>query len=191
MAHQAVGLNTSFAISNGSSARGNDTISHQAEYLRVVAKGAGAHVAIGTLPTAAATNYYVAAGTAEVLTVGRPSSQRVVGVTTGTRTTIDFPEGTGSPFAPGDAVSLTINGAQSYLNFTHKIVHSVDTSSGVSGYFNTRITVNHDSSGISTNYSAPTSDLNYGELRGSFMVAAMGDGTGTLHYQQVQVTGNA
>ena len=47
----------------------------------------------------------------------------------------------------------------------------------------------YDSSGISTSYSAPGGGNNYAELRGSFMVAAMGDGAGTLHYQQVQISG--
>ncbi len=75
------------------------------------------------------------------------------------------------------------------MDFEHKIVSTVNNSSGQGGYFNTRITVDYDSSGIGTNYSAPGGGNNYAELRGSFMVAAMGDGAGTLHYQQVQISG--
>jgi len=186
MAHKPVGVNTFFALSSGSSVRGVATLSQQSDTLRVVAKGAGAHVAIGTLPTAAVTDYYVAAGEPETISLGGAASQRVVGVTTGATTTLDFPEGTGSPFVVGNAVSLTVTGAsgQENLNFTHKIVSSVDTSAGVGGYYSTRVVVDHDSSSV-TDALLSTS---YAELRGSFMVAAYGDGTGTLHYQQVQHT---
>ena len=89
-------------------------------------------------------DYFVHSGESEILAIGKPTSQRVVGVsTTETKTIIDFPEGTGSPFATGDAVTLTATN-QSYLDFTHKIVDSVDTSAGEGGYFSTRITVDHD-----------------------------------------------
>ena len=185
MAHKPVGVNTFFALSSGSSVRGVTALSQQSDTLRVVAKGAGAHVAIGTLPTAAVTDYYVAAGEPETISLV-VASQRVVGVTTGTTTTLDFPEGTGSPFVAGNAVSLTVTGAsgQENLNFSHKIVSSVDSTAGVGGYYSTRVVIDYDSSSVTTALS-PSS---YAELRGSFMVAARGDGSGTLHYQQVQHT---
>jgi hypothetical protein len=187
MGHKPVGVNSSFAISSGANARGVDKTLQQSDSLRVVAKGAGCHVAIGTLPTAAATNYYVHSGEAEVIALGAVKSNRVVGVTTtGTSTVIDFAEGTGSPFEAGDAVSLTVTG-QSYLDFTHKIVSSVNTSGGEDGFFSTRIVVDHD---YGVGY-AHTNVIGQAELRGSFMVAGFGDGTGTLHYQQVQSSGGA
>ena len=184
MAHNPVGVNSSFAITT-SSAQGVVAHAHQTDTLRVVAVSAGAHVAIGTNPTATTQNYFIASGNEASISIGRPSSQRVVGITTGATTTLDFPEGTGSPFAVGDAVSLTVTG-QSYYDFTHQMVSSVDASSGVGGYFGTRITVNYDSSGIVTAFNSP-----YAELRDSFKVAALGIGSGTVHYQQVQITGNA
>ena len=106
--------------------------------------------------------------------------------TTGTDTIIDFSEGTGSPFGVGDAVTLTVIG-QSYLNFTHKIVTSVDDTAGVGGFYSTRITVDHD---YGVGY-AHTNVIGQAELRGSFMVASFGDGGGTIHYQQVQSSGGA
>lgn len=184
MAHKPVGVNTFFALSSGSSVRGVTALSQQTDTLRVVAKGAGAHVAIGTLPTAAVTDYYVAAGEPETISLGTVLSQRVVGITTGATTTIDFPEGTGSPFEVGDAVSLTVTGQSDY-DFSHKIVSSVDASGGSSGYFSTRIVVDHDSSAGNPAALLATSQA---VLRKSFMVAARGDGSGTLHYQQVQHT---
>ena len=72
--------------------------------------------------------------TDEIIRLGTKSSQRVVGVTTGTTTIIDFPEGTGQmPFRVGDAVTLT--GVQIYLTFTHKIVDSVNVISGTTSTF--------------------------------------------------------
>ena len=64
---------------------------------------------------------------------------------------------------------------------------SVDTSSNVGGYFNTRIVINHDSSGVATAFGAP-----YAELRGSFKIGSIAAvGSGTLYAQQVQVSGVA
>ena len=187
MGHKPVGINSSFAIANATNKRGVNTTLQQSDSLRVVAKGAGCHVAIGTLPTAAATNYYIAAGYPEIISIGTVKSNRVVGVTTtGTSTVIDFAEGTGSPFEAGDAVTLSVTG-QSYLDFTHKIVSSVDTSGGSAGYFSTRIVVDND---YGVGY-AHTNVIGHAELRGSFMVAAFGDGTGVVHYQQVQSSGGA
>ena len=187
MGHKPVGVNSSFAIASAANRRGVDKTSQKTDSLRVLAKGAGCHVAIGTLPTAAATNYYIAAGYPEIISIGTVKSNRVVGVTTtGTSTVIDFAEGTGSPFEAGDAVTLSVTG-QSYLDFTHKIVSSVNTSGGEDGFFSTRIVVDHD---YGVGY-AHTNVIGQAELRGSFMVAAYGDGTGTLHYQQVQSSGGA
>ena len=186
MAHNPVGINSALPITSGASRRGVDTTSHQSEYLRVVAKGAGAHVAIGTLPTAAVTNYFVHSGEAEVISLGKPQSNRVTGVsTTGSTVVIDFAEGTGSPFGVGDAVTLSVTGQSDY-DFTHKIVKTVNNTAGRDGYHGTRIVVDHDSS---TGNPAELLSTSYAELRGSFMVAAYGDGSGTLHYQQIQSAG--
>ena len=187
MGHKPVGLNSSFAITSATNVRGVDKTPQQSDSLRVVAKGAGCHVAIGTFPTASARNYYVHAGESEVISLGSVQTNKVVGVsTTGTDTIIDFAEGTGSPFDAGDAVTLSVIG-QSYLNFTHKIVTSVNDTAGVGGFFSTRITIDHD---YGVGY-AHTNVIGDATLRGSFMVAAMGDGNGKIHYQQVQSSGGA
>jgi len=185
MAHNPVGINSALPIASAANRRGVDKTAHQSEYLRVVAKGAGAHVAIGTLPTATVANYFVHSGESEVISLGKPQSNRVTGITTGATTTIDFAEGTGSPFGVGDAVTLSVTGQTDY-NFTHKIVKTVDTTADRDGYHGTRIVVDHDSSAGNP---ASLLSTSYAELRGSFMVAAFGDGSGTLHYQQVQSAG--
>ena len=185
MAHNPVGINSTLAITTSSGAtRSVDKTLHKTDALRVVAVGAGAHIAIGTFPTATTANYYIASGESEVITLGACRNQTVIGIsTTGTTTVIDFPEGTGSPFQAGDSVTLTIAN-QDYWNFTHKIVASVDNTAGIDGFYNTRIIVNNDY-GVGYAHTALV-ETNFAELRDSFMVAALGDGTGTLHYQQVQ-----
>jgi hypothetical protein len=189
MAHNPVGINSALPINGSSSSRGLDTTLHKTDALRVVAVGAGAHVAIGTFPTATTANYYVAVGEEEVITLGACRNQKVVGLsTTGTTTVIDFPEGTGSPFQAGDAVTLTVAN-QDYWNFTHKIVASVNNTAGINGFYNTRITVNNDY-GVGYAHTSLIS-TNFAELRGSFMVAALGTGSGTLHYQQITTSKGA
>ena len=56
MAHRPVGAGTSITI-NATSAQ-SAAFSVQSSVLRVVAVGAGAHVAIGTNPTATNADYY-------------------------------------------------------------------------------------------------------------------------------------
>ena len=107
-------------------------------------------------------------------------------------TVIDFPEGTGCPFEAGDAVSLSVTdgggGDQSYYDFSHKCVASVNVTSDVNGYFGTRCIINNDY-GVGYAHTALSSS-NYAELRGSFMVAVIAStGTGNAYIQQVQVSG--
>jgi hypothetical protein len=180
--HKPVGLGNSIAITLAT-ATTSSALSVQTKALRVVAVSAGAFIGIGTSPTAAATDYYVPSGGTAVLALS-PASQRVSGITTGTTTTIDFPGGTGSVFVVGDYVTLTSVG-QPYYNFTHQPVTAVDATSGVGGYFSSRIVVSTSTSGIITAFSTD------GDLRKSIKVSAYGTGAGTLYYQQVQIAGDA
>ena len=181
MAIKPVGINSTISTST-SSAR-TSAISQQTENIRVVAEGVGCYVAIGTNPTATNENFYVSSTDASEIAIGFPAAQRVVGITTGTTTTIDFPEGTGSPFSVGEAVTLTAG--QSNFDFTHKIVSSINNTSNVGGYFNTRIVVDHDSSSVTDTFDPN----NWTQLRKSIKVAVKSEtGTGTAYIQQVQVS---
>lgn len=183
MAHRPVGVNSSFAFTAGT-ATTSSAFSIQSSVLRVVAVGGSAHVAIGVTPAATNTDYYVPAG--DTVTLGlTKASNRVVGVTTGTTTIVTVPEGTQVPFAVGDYVTLTATD-QSYYNFTHQQVLSIDTSAGFNGYFSARMTVNYNSSGIVTAFSSRDASIVI-----SNKVSAYGVGSGTLHFQQVQITGQA
>ena len=194
MALNPVGSGASIALTTDT-ANTTSSIAQKANTLRVVLVGAdavqGAHVAIGTDASATTSDFYVVKNEPASINIFRPSSQRVVGITTGTTTLIDFPEGTGSPFAVGSRVDLTVTG-QSYYDDAvgFATVSKVWSGSGRNGYFSTRITVDADTSGIVTAYSSD----NYAELRNSFKVSALAKGgavTGksTLYYQQVQISG--
>lgn len=183
MAHRPVGSGFSTAIASGSATK-SSAFSVQSDTIRLVAVGAGAHVAIGTEPTASTSDYYVASNS-EVTLALSPASQKVIGITTGTTTTIDFPGGTGSPFEAGDYVTFT-SSTQSYYNFTHQPVLSVNSSSGVGGYYSTRVSIGTNTTGVLTAFSS--SD---GDLRKSLKVSNYGTGTGSLYIQQVQISGQA
>jgi len=175
-----VGIN-SVLSSSGSSVQ-SGAISQQSDMIRIACEGAGVHVAIGTNPTATADNFYATTFDEAKISLGPVASQRVVGLTTGSSTILDFPEGTGSPFGVGDAVTLTVTG-QSDLDFEHKIVTSVDATSNFGGFYSTRITVDHDSS------AGPAFNSRWAQLRKSFKVAVKtNSGTGTVFLQQVQVS---
>lgn len=184
MAHRPVGVGSSFSFSSGAAST-STSFTVQSNVLRVVAVGSAAHIAIGTNPTASVSDYYIPANQSTTLALTK-ASNRVVGITTGTTTVIIVPEGTQVPFSVGDCVSLVASG-QSYYNFSHASVISVDTSAGINGYFQTRMTVNYNSSGIVTAFNSDDA-----EVRTSQKISAYGaGGSGTLYFQQVQISGQA
>ena len=197
MAHQPVGSGASIALTTDTANTTSSGIAQKSDTLRVVLVGAdavqGAHVSIGTDASATTASYYVAKNVPASISLSRPSSQRVIGITTGSTTLIDFPEGTGSPFAVGSRVNLTVTDQSYYDDVVgFATVSKVFSGAGRNGYYSTRITVDADTSGIVTAYSSD----NYAELRNSFKVSALAKGgaateKAALYYQQVQVTGEA
>ena len=193
MALQPVGSGASIAIAAGSVTAGSYQ-AHQSDSMRFSADSSACHIAVGNTHTAATTDFYLASGQSSTINIGRPSAQRVVGITTGTTTTIDFPEGTGCPFYQGQVVSLSVTGgSQDYYDFSNKTIASINNTTGVNGYFNTRIVVNADTSGIVTAFAGNNNTaVPYAELRDDIIVGNYGSaGTGALHFQQVQTTGGA
>jgi len=183
MAHRPVGAGSSFAFTAGA-ATTSSAFSVQSSVLRVVAVGGAAFISVGATPSATAADYYVPSAGTETIALTK-ASNRVVGVTTGTTTTVIVPEGTQVPFGVGDYVSLTVSG-QTYYNFNHQRVISVDTTSNVSGYYQTRMVVDYNSAGIVTAFSSLDASVIT-----SNKVSAFGAGSGTLYYQQVQISGQA
>jgi hypothetical protein len=183
MTHRPIGIGSSVLVSVGAASTSQPFLVYS-NSLRVVSTS-NAFVKIDSEPVASRSDYYLPANTPATLAV-TPASQRVTGIVTGATTVIDFPSGTGSPFNVGDYVSLSVE-SQSYYNFTHKQIISIDNSSGNNGYYSRRITVDNNSSGILTALSENTS----AELRKSMKVGSFGNSAGVLYYQQVQITGEA
>ena len=186
MAFKPVGICT--AITIGTATQQSTVISQQSAYIRVVAHTKSAHVAVGgTNPIATPSNFFVHAGEAETIAIGRVNSQQVVGIETGAVTTVSFPEGViGSPFAVGDSVALTVDGQSGY-NISNALVKSI-TQTSVEPY-QTKVELFH-----STASGAPDQTRDglgtFAELRSTFRVAALGLGSGTLYIQQVQESGS-
>jgi len=186
--HNPVGIGTTIAIVASGSLAGA-ALDQQSNTLRVTAVTAGAHIGIGSFPVGYTTSYYIAKDTSALLSLGPVFSQRVTGVTTsGTNTLLTLEEGGGSQFLVNDAVSFTSNNAE-WWNFSHKIVTAVSAVDFSAADQRVILTVDNDyGATISTAWARNNTQ---GDLRNSFKVAALGDGSGTLHYQQVQVTGDA
>ena len=208
MALNPVGAGTSIALVAAGTVIQNQSgaQTHQSAYLRCVAVDCPVNVAVSMATTAAATpgitSFFIRKDSSETLFIGKPRSNRVVGLTTETdgTVTIDFAEGTGTPFNGGDAVSLTVTG-QDYYDFSHKIVNSVNSTSGLNGYYSTRINVDYDygddnPGGIQTTFNN-AGQVNWAEMRSSFVVGAQSatglgaQGIGALYIQQVQTSGDA
>ena len=188
MAHRAVGAGQSIALAG--TAATSRAFKVQSSVVRVVAKGAPAFVAIGTNPVATTSDYYVPAGGTATLGITK-ASQRVTSIIVGAATTLICPEGTQMPFVVGDRVTIQDSNDSNYeTKISNAEVTTVYHSSGRDGYFQTRIKVSADTSGISTAFSAES----HATLYRSYSVSALTpDGAvgGVLYVQQVQTTGDA
>ena len=184
------------SITTSATSAQSSAISGKSTALRVVATGQNHHVAIGTDPTAAVTDFLIPSGGVATLAVSNTSAKVSSISASTTYTIIDFPQGTSSPFAAGDYVSLDLadDSSQDYYEFTHKRVKQVYSSARTSesyageNWFGQRIIVEND---YGRNISTSLIDNNT-TLRGSYKVAARSDsGSGKLYIQQVQITGDA
>ncbi len=186
MALNPIGAQVSITTS-GSSAK-SAAQAHQTKYLRVVAKSNDAYIKVGGDPTATTADFYLVANVPEVISTGQVRSQPVQNVTKGATTIIDFQSGTGSQFVVGDYVTLTAPGQTSFA-FSHKEVTAVNNTNNFDGYHGTRITVDHNSSGVSGTWDETKLGS---DLRESFKVAVLqAGGAGTVKIQQVQVVGDS
>ena len=197
MALQPVGSGSS--IASGASAS-HAKFSHQSDAVRVYADGCTATVAVGNTAVAAATDFIVPANHEPLtINIGRPSAQRVVGITTtDTTVVVDFPEGTGAPFFVGQKVSLTVTDPQNrHFEFTDKPIASINNTSNVGGYFGTRLVVTHSYGAIAGVHTAYVSgDGQTAELRDVIHISALAKpnshgnaATGAVYFQQIQRTG--
>ena len=184
MAHQPVGAGFSFATSNSSAGQ---AFTVQSDTIRVVAKGAGQHVAIGTTGPATTTDYYVPAGGSATLSLGRVSSIPAVGIATGQNSVVTLLEGMGNPFKVNDVVIVSgVTGATGF-NTTARVVSIQEARSVGFAQFGAKLTIGHDSRALNSDNAVTTTAAARRELT----VSAVTDHTtgGQLFAQQVQISG--
>ena len=195
MAHRVV-VGTGMSVTTALASVASTSFVIESQYVRLTTTE-GAHISISQTsvsPTATSSDYYIPAGETETLSMQRYSCP-VVGVTTSdTATIIDCPEGMQVPFSVGNYVSLRTGIAtMPEFKFDHARVTDVNTSNGVNGYHQTRLTCDGNTGGIMTSFSAGGGfNVPGATLYSSARIAARSDGgAGGLHIIQVQTTGEA
>ena len=178
------GMTTSFAI--------------KTPYLRITPRGAGAHVAFSQTAVTVTTDeggYYIPSGTSETLAMSR-YSQKVVGITIGATTVLTCPEGQTMPFNVGNLVKLVCpitssNGdIVNQYNFTAQ-VSAIDNSQGPDGDFQTKVTVDASTAGVSTAWTASNGRADT-VLYSAGRLIVKTDGASTdVNIIQVQTAGDA
>jgi hypothetical protein len=131
-------------------------------YLRVTigstTSSSGGYIAIGTDPVATQDNYHITSYSVDIIKETL-RKQRIVGVTTGTTTTLFFGENNGTSFLSTDYI--TISGAPTAgINTTHKAILSSSTDS-ITIDFNSSSIVSPNITGASASRSVKVSCLTY------------------------------
>jgi hypothetical protein len=166
----------------------SNPISLKSGYLRIRAES-DCYLEVGYTPVGINTISSLWIDRAETLVLKENiASQRVVGVITGTNTLIDFPQGTGSPVEVNDYVSLS--GIQPVgINTNYARVSNIYTSSGVGGYYSTRIALDWNTSSVTGVITATDS----AEIRKAVKVSALDGGFGPnkVHITEIQITSEA
>ena len=192
MAHRTVGAGQSIALTG--TATTSSAFKVQSNVLRIVATGANAYVAIGTDPVATTSDYIVTTQGSESLAMLR-MSQRVVGITKGSTTVLEAPEGTQMPFNIGDRVTLdyegnTINDSNYTTLINDTKVVGKSRSAGVGGDFLEKITVEANTAGVSTAFT-PTGNATLFQTNKVSVISPNPTAAAVVYIQQVQTTGSA
>ena len=192
MAHRTVGAGQSIALTG--TATTSTAFKVQSNVLRIVATGGNAYVAIGTDPVATTSDYIVTTQGPESLAMLK-QSQRVVGITKGTTTVLQAPEGTTMPFNIGDRVTLDFEGnTKNDSNWTTLIndtkVVGKSRSAGVGGDFSEKITVEANTAGVSTAFT-PTGNATLFMSNKVSVISPNPTAAAVVYIQQVQITGSA
>ena len=192
MAYRTVGAGQSIALTG--TATTSTAFKVQSNVLRIVASGADAYVAIGTDPVATTTDFIVTSDEHESLAMLK-MSQRVVGITKVTTTVLAAPEGTTMPFNIGDRVTLdyegnTINDSNYTTLINDTKVVGKSRSAGVGGDFSEKVTVEANTSGVSTAFT-PTGNATLFMSNKVSVISPNPTAASVVYIQQVQTTGSA
>jgi len=206
MAHNPV-VGTGKSIATALASFASTSFAIESQYVRLTPVTEGAHVVVSQTenkPSAAATDYYIPAGTSETLSMQRYSC-KIVGITTAASTSaattaftqLTCPEGQQVPFSIGNYVTLkNCNVAGFNTSIVHSRVVDINTTAGLDGSFQTKMTVDANCNlivGFDEDADVPGGKgFNDTTLYSSARVAARSDGgAGGLHIIQVQTTGEA
>jgi hypothetical protein len=183
-AYKVVQKISSLSIGSSAGISTSGPIALKSGYLRIVPTG-NAYIEIGPNPVIGLTSSIWVAANSELILKETVRSQPTVGIITGTTTTAIIPEGTSCAFDVGDYVELT-GISTTGINTNSAQVLSVDNSTSYNGYYNTRLTLNWNTS------SRPPVEDGRGELRKITKVAAYNDSAtaNTIHITEVQVVSN-
>lgn len=174
----------SLTIGSASGISTTGPIALKSGYLRIIPSG-NAYIEIGTNPGIDTASSIWTPANSELILKETVRSQPTVGIITGTTTTVIIPEGTSCAFDVGDYVQLTGVSAVG-INTNSAQVVSVDNTTSYNGYFNTRLSINWN-----TSTRPPVAD-GTGELRKITKIAAYNDSasSNTIHITEVQVVSN-
>ena len=198
MAHSPiVGTGISFAAVAAGTVSTSFAI--KSPYLRITPRSAGVHVAFSQTAATVTTDeggYYIPSGTSETLAMSR-FSQKVVGITIGATTVLTCPEGQTMPFNVGNLVRLVCpitssNGdIVNQYNFTAQVTAIDNTASTYDGTFQTKVTVDAVTTGVSTAWTASNGRADT-VLYSAGRLIAKSDGASTdVNIIQVQTAGDA
>ena len=198
MAHSPiVGTGISFAAIAAGTVSTSFAI--KSPYLRITPRTAGVHVAFSQTAATVTTDeggYYIPSGTSETLAMSR-YSQKVVGITIGATTVLTCPEGQQMPFNVGNLVRLVCpitssNGdIVNQYNFTAQVTAIDNTASTYDGTFQTKVTVDAVTTGVSTAWTASNGRADT-VLYSAGRLIAKTDGASTdVNIIQVQTAGDA
>ena len=198
MAHSPiVGTGISFAAVAAGTVSTSFAI--KSPYLRITPRSAGVHVAFSQTAATVTTDeggYYIPSGTSETLAMSR-YSQKVVGITIGATTVLTCPEGQTMPFNVGNLVRLVCpitssNGdIVNQYNFTAQVTAIDNTASTYDGTFQTKVTVDAVTTGVSTAWTASNGRADT-VLYSAGRLIAKTDGASTdVNIIQVQTAGDA
>ena len=168
-------------------------------YLRITPRSAGAHVAFSQTAVTVTTDeggYFIPSGTSETLAMSR-FSQKVVGITIGATTVLTCPEGQTMPFNVGNLVKLVCpitssNGdIVNQYNFTAQVTAIDNTASTYDGTFQTKVTVDAVTTGVSTAWTASNGRADTVLYSAGRLIAKSDGATTDVNIIQVQTAGDA
>ena len=198
MAHSPI-VGTGISMTTALASAMSTSFAIKTPYVRITAREEGAHVAFSQTAvsvTADTGSYYIPAGTSETLAMSR-YSQKIVGITIGATTVLTCPEGQTMPFNVGNLVRLVCpitssNGdIVNQYNFTAQVTAIDNTASTYDGTFQTKVTVDAVTTGVSTAWTASNGRADT-VLYSAGRLAARTDGaSGNINIIQVQTAGDA